>query len=103
MPTGAWHCFSTWAPQLRPAAIDSRGLSVALARCHSCHIRCGGLGRRVGLGSYGRASCFGGIEYTGSKRGGLVDRVATLRYAECTLVGFLDALVLASPAAAQDV
>lgn len=32
---------------------------------------------------------------------GLLDRVSALRYAEGTLVGFLDALVLVDPAAAH--
>ncbi len=32
---------------------------------------------------------------------GLVDRIATLRYAEGTLVGFLDAVVLFDPAIAR--
>jgi hypothetical protein len=35
--------------------------------------------------------------------GGVVDRVGALRYAEGTLVGFLDALVLTDPLAAQTV
>ncbi len=33
--------------------------------------------------------------------GGLVDRVAELRYAEGTLLGFLDALLLTNPEAAR--
>ncbi|HEX2682005.1 MAG TPA: hypothetical protein VHQ03_12025 [Candidatus Dormibacteraeota bacterium] len=43
------------------------------------------------------------LETRDSTVAGLVDRVSALRYAEGTLVGFLDALVLANPSAARAV